>query len=136
MYNLYLDDWRTPGVTASYHRDEKVRKAMIESEWVIVKSYKEFVDYIMSHGIPYMVSFDHDLGDEFHFLESDKPILSLEEVVFEYDKYEELTGYHAAKWLVDYCLDNNLTLPIYFVHSDNPVGTKNIISYLENFKKH
>jgi hypothetical protein len=48
----------------------------------------------------------------------------------------EKTGYQAAKWLVDYCVDNSLSIPEYIVHSQNEVGKKNIQSYLENAKKH
>jgi hypothetical protein len=49
--------------------------------------------------------------------------------------FEEKTGYDCAKWLVDYCIDNQANLPDYLVHSANPIGKKNIESYLENFKK-
>jgi len=33
-------------------------------------------------------------------------------------------------------LENNLTIPDYYVHSANPVGKKNIEGFLENAKKH
>ena len=46
---------------------------------------------------------------------------------------KEKTGYDCAKWLVEYCLDNDLSLPKYQVHSMNPVGKKNILDYLSNF---
>ena len=39
-----------------------------------------------------------------------------------------------AKWLIEYCLDNNKNLPEYYVHSANPVGAKNIKSLLDSFK--
>ena len=48
----------------------------------------------------------------------------------------EKTGFHCAKWLVDYCLDNDLRLPPFQVHSANPVGRQNIQSYLDNAKKY
>jgi len=47
----------------------------------------------------------------------------------------EKTGLDCAKWLVDYCMDNNQKLPEYSVHSMNPAGGKNILEYLNNFKK-
>jgi hypothetical protein len=52
-----------------------------------------------------------------------------------YDSYKEKTGYHCAKWLVEYCLDKNLKLPDFQVHSMNPVGKANIQSYLDNFRR-
>lgn len=79
-------------------------------------NYKEFVQIITEKHIttgymPVEISFDNDLG-------------------------EKLEGYDCAKWLVEYCTVNGLTLPNYTVHSANPVARENIIFYLENFKKH
>lgn len=48
--------------------------------------------------------------------------------------FSEKTGYDCAKWLVDYCIDNKLTLPKHvYVHSMNPVGKKNIQMLFTNF---
>lgn len=41
-----------------------------------------------------------------------------------------------AKWLVDYCIDNGQPLPIFYVHSVNPVGADNIRGLLNGFAKH
>ncbi len=75
-----------------------------------VYSYKEFVKYILNNGIPDFISFDHDLG--------------IEE-----------TGYDCAKFLVEYCLDHNLSIPNFTIHSQNPVGKENIEKLLHNFRK-
>ena len=74
------------------------------------KSYLEFTDFISQNGVPDFISFDHDLG-------------------------EEKTGYDCAKWLVGFCMDNNLQLPEFYVHSQNPVGKGNIQILLDNFNK-
>lgn len=47
--------------------------------------------------------------------------------------YFEKTGYECAKWLVEYCLDNDLDLPLCYVHSMNPVGKDNINNLLKNY---
>lgn len=44
------------------------------------------------------------------------------------------SGFDCAKWLVAYCLDNEMALPDFTVHSQNPVGKRNIESLLNNFK--
>ncbi|HLV50533.1 MAG TPA: cyclic-phosphate processing receiver domain-containing protein [Flavobacterium sp.] len=75
-----------------------------------VRSYAEFVTYIETNGLPDFISFDHDLG--------------LQE-----------SGFDCAKWLVNYCLDHKVKLPDFTVHSQNPVGKKNIESLLNNLKK-
>ena len=49
--------------------------------------------------------------------------------------YVEKTGYDCAKWLVEYCIDNNKSLPKYAIQSANPVGKENINSLLMNFNK-
>lgn len=50
-------------------------------------------------------------------------------------KQLEKTGYDCAKWLVEYCLDNNLKLPKWNIQSANPVGKDNINGLLLSFSK-
>lgn len=50
--------------------------------------------------------------------------------------FKEKTGYHCAKWLIYYCLDNNKKLPrIILIHSMNNVGVKNIESLFKSALK-
>jgi len=37
---------------------------------------------------------------------------------------------------VEYCMDNNVKLPKFSVHSANPTGAKNIREYLKNAEKY
>lgn len=99
VIKLYLDDIRTPP----------------ENGWVLVKNYKEFVDYITEKGLPDVVSFDHDLGDKFN--------------------EREMTGYDCAKWLCEYCLENGIPMPQWHIHSANPVGRMNIAELLKGFER-
>jgi hypothetical protein len=50
-------------------------------------------------------------------------------------KYEEKTGYDAAKWMCDYCWTNGLPLPEFNCHSANPVGRENILAILNSHKE-
>lgn len=85
--------------------------------FIVVRTCEDAISYVQKHGLPKFVSFDHDLGDT-------------ESVV-------EKTGYTFAKYLIEYMFDNNIKEPFeYYVHSANPVGLKNIVSYLENGFKH
>jgi len=115
MYNLFLDDLRTP-LGVSLYSSNPIYKY---EKWVIVRNYIDFINIIMEKGLPNLISFDHDLSD-FYNIDGEKI---------------EKTGYDCAKWLVNYCIDNNLDLPDYLVHSWNNVGSKNIVSYIENYKK-
>lgn len=108
-----------------------------EGDWDIVRNYDQFVKYIEENGLPDLISFDHDLADEhYNDLFSDKNwVKDDNDIELSYGEYKEKTGLECAKWLVDYCSDNNKKLPEFMVHSANPVGKKNIESYLNNAKK-
>lgn len=117
--NLFLDDVRMPEAAFHYTMNPIYRNW----KWVVVRDYNEFVEHIEKYGMPRFISFDHDLAD----VEYD-PVTQRESF-----SYHEMTGYECAKWLVEYCIDNDEELPDYYVHSANPVGAKNIHGYLENF---
>ena len=112
---LWLDDYRNPKNWIDYIKN--VFPAIVKEKYEIVwvTSYDEFVKYINYYGLPDAIGFDHDLADE---------------------GPNEKTGYDAAKFLVDYCLDNNEDLPEFVSQSDNPAGRENILRLLNNFKKY
>lgn len=133
-YYLFLDDIREPYEAGNYMYPVDIRKEYRLNEWVVVRDYKSFVDYIAGNGLPYLISFDHDLADT-HY--------TPEHLWDDYDKskewqesqvHQEKTGYDCAKWLVEYCLDNNLNLPLFYCHSMNPVGKDKILGLLNNKK--
>ena len=125
-YHLFLDD--DPGRIP--HKLTWIQLPPLE--WTIVRNYDDFVATIKRDGLPAIVSFDHDLGDsayqEFHRANnSDKTI--------KYENIVERTGYDAAKWLAQYCVDNNLPIPLYYIHTLNHMGFMNIHSILESARK-
>jgi len=86
----------------------------------VVRNYDEAIEIIKKYGVPNYISFDHDLGvdDEGELLKS---------------------GYDLAKWIVENDLNGSYKLPsnfTYKVHSQNPVGKKNIISLLNAYLKY
>ena len=121
---LFLDDIRNPKDVFKYIPDP----IFLDDDWDVVRSYDEFVAYIKNNKIPPIISFDHDLGVEHYFFTSEKERIP-------YHEFNEKTGYDCAKWLVEYCLDNNIACPDFFSHSMNPVGRKNINGLLNGFKK-
>jgi hypothetical protein len=112
---LYLDDKRKDPTVS--HNDERGLGLPIgkSREWIIARNYQEFVDLLTANfEIIEFISFDHDISS--------------------YDIDEnELTGKDAADFLINMCLDNNRTLPDWFVHSDNTGGNKNIRQLLANY---
>jgi hypothetical protein len=135
MKKLFLDDVRQVKDACYYVSNPKV---YWEEDWDIVRNYNEFVEYIEKNGLPDLISFDHDLADEhYEDLFSDPNwSKSNDDIELKYEEYREKTGLDCAKWLADYCFLNRLPIPEFMVHSANPVGAKNIKSYLENAKKH
>ncbi len=103
-YKLFLDDVRNVG---------DVYKKMSNDDFIVVRTYDEFVSCIKDNGLPDFISFDNDLGlDAFG--------------------NTALDGYAAAKWLV---YESNLDLRSlkFNVHSANPVATIQIESLLKNY---
>ena len=126
--NIYLDDIRTP----------------VEDAWTIVRTYEEFVEAVQKLGLENIdnISLDHDLGEsamsEYHTNVS--PNYKLD-----YANIKEKTGYDCAKWLVDFYYskqDNRdratkknegIDFPQVYTHSANPIGSANIMGYINNF---
>jgi hypothetical protein len=108
---LFLDDERKPSQVTWV----KLPNDVI---WKIVRSYDQFVRHITEHGLPEVISFDHDLEFDHYKFSGDFKI--------DYEKMER-SGYHCAKWLLDYLMDRGIKeLPEFYVHSMSPVGRENI----------
>lgn len=118
-YNLFLDDERTPSMAGKYME----MNIYYDLDWVIVRNYNQFVEFIEKNGLPEHVSFDHDLAN-IHY----NPKTWVQGF-----KYQEKTGKDCAVWMVNYCIDNGLEFPIWYVHSMNPVGRESIKSYITSY---
>lgn len=114
---LWLDDIRNPFEVNSDGIKHWLVFSPLEQPYEVywVKSYSEFISWITANGLPHGICFDHDLG----------------EIVGGIEK----TGHDCAKWLVEFCLDNECALPIWNVQSANPVGKENINGVLEGYKR-
>jgi len=109
MKKLYVDDIRIP----------------LDPKWTIVRNYNEFVNIITKEGLEKfeIISLDHDLGDV------------LKNSILKFSEYNEKTGMDCAKFLVNKSLDSGVELPLIYTHSDNNVGSDNIIKYINNYLK-
>lgn len=112
---LFLDDIRNP-IDCIGFKHIIIDKEIYLRDWSIVRSFAEFVVWIEANGLPDFISFDHDLG------------------LSETPEITEQNGMTCAKWLVNYCMDNELPLPEFVVHSQNPVGKKNIEGLLDWYR--
>jgi hypothetical protein len=132
-YLLFLDDIRVPLDCCTYMMN---RDFYQNNEFVIVRDYNEFTNYIETNGLPDIISFDHDLADSHYTPEYLWDDYEKSKAWQDAQVHTEKTGYDCAKWLIDYCIENNLNCPEYTCHSMNPVGKDNIMGVLDNFKKY
>lgn len=114
--NVYLDDVRTP----------------TEGDWTVVRDYDEFVNLINFHGIENIetISLDHDLGEGamVEYYTNVKNNFTLD-----YNNIKEKTGYDCCKFLVNLSMSKNIILPQIYVHSANPIGSANMMGYINNY---
>ena len=118
-----------------------------ENNWVVVRNYDEFVSKITEIGLNNIevISLDHDLGDTAmsEYFNNVSPNYTLN-----YDNIKERTGLDCAKWLVNHFYDTNpewvemnrvikrgdgISFPQVYTHSANPIGSANIMGYINNF---
>jgi hypothetical protein len=116
MIRVYLDDVRTP----------------IDKDWIVVRDYDEFVKFVGATGLENIdtISLDHDLGKTAmqEYFNNVHPNYTLD-----YNNIEEKTGYDCAKWLVEESIKTGAPLPKVYVHSANPIGSANIMGYINNY---
>jgi hypothetical protein len=114
--SLYLDDVRIP----------------TESEWQVVRNYDEFVAHIKMNGLENyeVISLDHDLGEGamVEYYTNTKPNYELD-----YNRIPEKTGMDCARWLVAESMNTKIPLPTIYVHSANPIGSANMMGYINNY---
>lgn len=100
-YNLFLDDLRTP-------RDDS---------FIVARDVPEAIAVVRQHGVPSVISFDHDLGED----ENGRIKQSAPKFLW---------------FLIDQHLDGHLNLnevQRVVVHSHNPTGARNIADLWNGF---
>jgi hypothetical protein len=115
---LYLDDVRTP----------------VAEDWLIARNYDEFVAQIKINGLGNfeVISLDHDLGES-AMVEYYTNVKNNYEL--NYDNILEKTGMDCCKFLVAESMNKNIPLPQIYVHSANPIGSANMMGYINNYFK-
>lgn len=113
---LYLDDVRTP----------------LAKDWIVVRNYDEFVAEIKLHGLGSfeVISLDHDLGEgamaEYYTNVKNNYML-------DYNNINERTGMDCCRYLVSESMNEKIPLPQIYVHSANPIGSANMMGYINNY---
>lgn len=129
---LWLDDIRDPNDSIWWNWIASSGINPMHYNIVWVKNYDEFTKWIKFNKLPAVICFDHDLGED---LAKDRVSNGMSKRKARSLKRETLSGFDCTKWLVEYCLDGNHSIPEYRIQSANPVGAENIRGLIENFKK-
>lgn len=98
-YRMMLDDIRPPP----------------NKSWTVVRSVAAAKEQILTWGMPFYISFDHDLGDNVP------------------------SGKDFANWLVESDLAGDIHIPLnfeFYVHSANPAGALNIQGLMSQYLAH
>lgn len=125
---LFLDDWRLPIDCAHYMYRRQVDCRIYHLDWVIVRSYGEFVKWINNNGLPKFISFDFDLCDV-----DDLKLVPNKSDWFDEVNQKEYNGLNCAEFLIKYCNDKNEKMPEFAIHSMNPDGAELIKDLLLRF---
>ena len=131
MKNLFLDDLRSPVDAFKETLYDNPHEIYISKKWVTVRNHIAFVDFILTNGIPEIISFDHDLAKSHYTPRKFWNDYQKSKEWQDAQVHEEKTGYDCALWLMQHCIENNLELPICYIHSGNPVGRDKIINALK-----
>lgn len=102
-------------------------------QWVVVRSHIEFMQYINTNPLPYMISFDHDLKQE-HYTPEKYWTDYHASAEYQEEQGHTETGFDSAVYLAEKCKAEGLKLPKFLVHSANPCGRDRITQVLMNAK--
>ena len=111
MWKLYLDDLRDP----SHTYGEAFVRGEVEAEfapalWVVARSTEEAKKLVLDRGMPEVMSLDHDLGGQ--------------------DRAMDF-----LVWLAREYWDGSQPIPMVVVHSANPIGSENLRSFADSWKR-
>lgn len=128
-YWLFLDDLRMPEHAFHLIGD---RRLLQNDDWVQVRDYREFREALQEFGIPSLVSYDHDLAHEHYHPAMFDP--SPERYDTLYPSFVEPTGLECMKYLNQFWSSNStLAYPETLIHTQNPVGARNLINLMTYF---
>lgn len=136
--NFFIDDQRNPN-DAYLHLDGNISKSSLvahsgihQNNWVIMRTYDEFVRCLKHLGLPDVISFDHDLAEEHikHYFK-----VTQNTGIVDYGNLKEKTGKHCAEHLVQEWKNQGKPKQIKtFVHSANMWGGENIAEILKELR--
>ena len=106
-YFLFIDDIRNLD-------DVKLLPRRNNENWIVARNSLQAIELIKQKNLPVMFSFDHDLGG------NDTCMVFLRQL---------------EAWMLETYPDKLPSCPNFMVHSANPVGKLNIISFMNSWRK-
>lgn len=119
---LWLDDKRDPSALHPTSGKNWVQTIVgcVDCPYIWLKSYDEFIQWIHNNQLneSTIICFDHDLGEDYD------------------ERGMEKNGCMAAKFVLEYCINNGIKSIQWFIQSSNTVGIDNINGYMGDIKKY
>jgi hypothetical protein len=121
MYNLFLDDVRTPKEAFLYGEGKMLCEYsdIPNGCWEIARNYEDFAKILKEKGLPRAVSFDCDLCKD-HMVHYMKETTRSE--IYEWENFNTKCGIHCAYYFKS-LLTGDEDIKIY-VHTANHVGRR------------
>jgi hypothetical protein len=107
-YVLFIDDERDYSFVEGSLIQTIIRHK--PQQFLIARNSKQAIKLIKANGLPCFIFFDHDLGEINNKVDTSMNV-------------------------VNFITENYLSFPDYIIHSQNPIGAKNLHSKIESFKR-
>lgn len=119
---LFLDDLRSP----EQIENEIIKElsSTVDHKWYVVRTYKEYTEWIMKFGLPDFISFDYELGGLFETHQFTE--------WFSLELGREYNGLDCLEWTLDYCRLGAHDFPNYMVHSSDISATHCMYDFVKN----
>lgn len=119
---VYVDDLRLP-----------IQRLEGYADWVVCRSWAEWVEYLSMRGVPDHVSFDHDLAQE--HLDDFRKYEFEGIAAINYGDFKQWTGLGCAQYYCEFCELHNLEMKGVAAHcTERPLGARNIRETLNAYK--
>jgi hypothetical protein len=126
---IWLDDTRRPTADMPMNIFTDIfGKGDVDTIWI--QSFSDFVEEIHTNGVPDYISFDYDLALPNHLKRVQGGLSKRKSRKL---KAYEKNGYDCAKFLGDFCTENHIRFPIYFIHSENKQGKAEIDNIIRDY---
>lgn len=102
---LFVDPYRSPAQANAVAYPANINCGIYGKEWEVVKTYEKLVNWVSNNGLPDVISLSQELDGV-------------------------MTGADCLKWLIEYCIKNQCSLPICLIHDATPTEYERMRTFI------